>query len=617
MLSAPVLFLAVLQGPLQASPENRAADWSVTTLETSQPLDSTGRLGGVAVDQEGFVYVSNFWSKVWKVAPDGEVTLLSQAVRGSSGNAVDQDGNLLQASFADNRILRITPDGTASDFVTEGLNGPVGLTVDSNGNLYVCNCKGNSITKASPSGEAEVLARHPQMNCPNGITVGGDGALYVTNYNNDQVLRITPDGQADVFATIPDGNNAHIVFTRGRFYITKIASNKLYQINQDGSGIKWLAGSGELNLKDGPLREAGLATPNGIAVSADGSTLYFNTLEGKWKGEDPTRIVLRKIRLGDGAPLDKNEGNRPSSAAKHGFERIQIETGPLTFDALAAGAQEGELVLLLHGFPQTSYSFRHQIKALAQAGYRAVAPDQRGYSPGARPSEVAAYAMSQVVSDAVAMADKLGRQQFHLVGHDWGGAVAWVTATRFPDRVTSLTVLSTPHFAALQSALAQPGSEQAKRSSYFEVFGAEGAEDRFLADDAAYLRSVFQSGGLTPQEIQVYVDALGTPEAMRAALNWYSALNLSQSAVSSAAAANPAPPSVPSIQVPTLYVWGSKDSAFARSSAEATRQYVAGPYQFEVLEGMSHWLPEQAAERVNELLLRHVRSHSPSGAQDR
>lgn len=295
-------------------------------------------------------------------------------------------------------------------------------------------------------------------------------------------------------------------------------------------------------------------------------------------------------------------------AAWKDLEPIQISASAMLFDALAAGPEEGELVLLLHGFPQTSYSLRHQVRALGEAGYRAVAPDQRGYSPGARPSQVADYGMFKVVSDAMAMADKLGRDRFHLVGHDWGGAVAWAAATQFPNRIKSLTVLSTPHFAAMQAALAQPDSEQAQRSSYFKVFGAEGAEERFLADDAAFLRSLFQSGGLSPQDVQVYVEALGTPEAMRAALNWYSALNLSQSPGPSSSGQSA--PSVPPVRVPTLYIFGSQDGAFSRDTAEATRDYVEGPYQFEVLEGISHWVPEQAAKQVNELLLKHIQRNS-------
>src|SRR3954470_2514177 len=115
------------------------------------------------------------------------------------------------------------------------------------------------------------------------------------------------------------------------------------------------------------------------------------------------------------------------------MDRIEIPVGDFTFDALAAGPDGGELVLLLHGFPQTSRSWRHQIPALAEAGYRAIAPDQRGYSPRARPAEVEAYRVDHLVADVLAIADWMGGHRFHLVGHDWGAAVAWQVAGRYPD----------------------------------------------------------------------------------------------------------------------------------------------------------------------------------------
>ncbi len=282
-------------------------------------------------------------------------------------------------------------------------------------------------------------------------------------------------------------------------------------------------------------------------------------------------------------------------------EHIEIRVGDLVFDARAAGPADGPLVLLLHGFPQTSFSYRHQIATLAEAGFRAVAPDQRGYSPGARPDGVAAYAMTHLVADVVGIADALGARQFHLVGHDWGAAVAWTVATRFPDRVLSLTALSTPHPSALFAARAAPDSEQSRRSAYFAVFSAPGAEQRFLADGAAFLRSLY--GDLDPDAVDEYVRALGTPEAMRAALAWYAA------AFGPNAPPPPPTPGTPvSVTVPTLYVWSDQDRAFAREPADATRDFVSGPYRFEVMEGVDHWVAERVPHRISALILEHVRS---------
>lgn len=287
------------------------------------------------------------------------------------------------------------------------------------------------------------------------------------------------------------------------------------------------------------------------------------------------------------------------------IEHIQIDVGDLRFDALAAGPESGDLVLLLHGFPQTGHSFRAQISALAEAGYRAVAPDQRGYSPGARPTQVADYAMGNMVGDAVGMVDALGYERFHLVGHDWGGAVAWSVATGYPDRVRSLTVLSTPHLSALGAGLSDPDSDQARRSSYFDVFAAAGSEEIFLADDKAFFRNIFAGVEIPETDLNVYLERLGTPSAMRAALNWYSAMVAGRSGATGGATP---PPPLPPIRVPTLYVWGSEDMAFARETAEATREFVAGPYTFHALEGHGHWLLEEAAETVTRLILEHLSS---------
>lgn len=324
-----------------------------------------------------------------------------------------------------------------------------------------------------------------------------------------------------------------------------------------------------------------------------------------------------------------SHATRPEGSQMH-LEQFRVRVGELEFDAWAAGPDAGDLVILLHGFPQTGYSYRHQLEALAAHGYRAIAPDQRGYSPGARPTGVEPYAIGHLVEDVVGIVRALGRSRFHLVGHDWGGAVAWVTATRHPDMVETLTVLSTPHFAAFQKFLADPESEQARRSSYFQDFAAPGAEDRFLANDKAFFRSLFRGLDVPESDLQVYLDRLGTPAAMRAALNWYSAAlrplpgpaaagapesptDVEREAGAGAkadregGAAAPGARSGPtSIQVPTLYVWGTEDIAFSREAAELTREYVAAPYRFVALDGQGHWLAESAAEAVTSLLLEHL-----------
>jgi pimeloyl-ACP methyl ester carboxylesterase len=276
------------------------------------------------------------------------------------------------------------------------------------------------------------------------------------------------------------------------------------------------------------------------------------------------------------------------------LERVEIPVGQFVFDARAAGPHEGELVLLLHGFPQTSWEWRSQLEALANAGYRAVAPDQRGYSSGARPEGVEHYRGDHLVADVLAMADWLAAHRFHLVGHDWGAAVAWQVAGRYPDRLRTLTIVSVPHPASFTKALADEKSDQRQRSSYIELFRQEGkAEEVLLEDGGGRLRQMLVGSGV-PGDVDEYVDKMKEPGALTAALNWYRAMDLGLVE------------GLGPIVTPTLFVWSTNDMALGREAAEDTANHVKGPYRFEVLEGVSHWIPEAAADDLNRLLLEHL-----------
>jgi pimeloyl-ACP methyl ester carboxylesterase len=252
-------------------------------------------------------------------------------------------------------------------------------------------------------------------------------------------------------------------------------------------------------------------------------------------------------------------------------------------------------VLLLHGFPQTSWSWRHQLQALGDAGYRAVAPDQRGYSPGARPEEVERYAIPALVGDVIAIADELGAHRFHLVGHDWGAAVAWQVAGRHPDRLKTLTILSVPHPAAFGRALqGEGGADQSSRSSYIDVFRSDDAAAMFTQNGGEGLRNMFAMTGLT-EDIDPYVDTLMQPGAMQAALNWYKAATLTDAG------------ELGPITIPTLFVWSTEDPALGPDAARWTAEYVEGPYRFEVFEGVGHWIAESEPEKLTGLLLEQLR----------
>jgi pimeloyl-ACP methyl ester carboxylesterase len=229
---------------------------------------------------------------------------------------------------------------------------------------------------------------------------------------------------------------------------------------------------------------------------------------------------------------------------------------------------------------------------LAEAGYRAVAPDQRGYSPRARPEGAEHYQVRHLV----AVADWIGGHQVHLVGHDWGAAVAWQVAARYPQRLRTLTALSVPHPLALTRALGgEAGGDQAERSSYIDTFRTEGSEHVLAAGGGAGLRHLLVESGLSEDEAAPYVEALGDPAALRAALSWYRAMDSSLL------------DDLGPVTTPTLFVWSTDDRSISREAAELTAEHVAGPYRFEVLDGVTHWIPEQAPQALAQMLLNHLR----------
>ena len=281
------------------------------------------------------------------------------------------------------------------------------------------------------------------------------------------------------------------------------------------------------------------------------------------------------------------------------LEKITIQPA-LAFDALVAGEPGAPLVLLLHGFAESMQCWRAQVKAVAAAGYRAIAPSQRGYSPGARPdtTDTANYHIDRLMDDAMAIvaASGYGDRRFHLVGHDWGGSIAWALADRFPARLASLTVLSRPHPNAFNRALQMPDGEQAKRSRHHRWFLEPDAADIVLADGAKWLRERLTAAGVAADAIAEHLAVLGNKAAMEAALAWYRARGAIRS---------PLGP----IRVPTLYIWGDADDTVGRTAAEGTVDFVAAPYRFVVLPGVGHFAADQAPGRVCELLLRHIASY--------
>jgi pimeloyl-ACP methyl ester carboxylesterase len=268
---------------------------------------------------------------------------------------------------------------------------------------------------------------------------------------------------------------------------------------------------------------------------------------------------------------------------------VPVTVGDLTFDVRTVGPQDGPVVILLHGFPQTSLTWNQVAPRLAEAGLRVIAFDQRGYSPGARPEGVGAYATDLLADDVIGIADALGIDRFHLVGHDWGSAVAWVVAARHAERVRTLTAVSVPHLTAYNAAM-RDDPDQRERGSYISLLRQEGkAEDLLLADGARRLTAMF--GEAVPVALVVrYVAHLADPGALTAALNWYRAMTAELGDTART-------------QVPTTFVWGALDQAIGRVPAEACGDFVDADYRFVELDDIGHWVPEQAPEALTEAIL--------------
>jgi pimeloyl-ACP methyl ester carboxylesterase len=278
------------------------------------------------------------------------------------------------------------------------------------------------------------------------------------------------------------------------------------------------------------------------------------------------------------------------------METLELKANGFVFNALADGPAEGPLVMLLHGFPQTSWSWRHVIVPLAAAGHRVLAPDQRGYSPGARPEGVSSYRMPCLVGDVVGMLDVLGADKADVVGHDWGAAVAWQLADRHADRVRTLTTVSVPHPLAFVEAL-RTDDDQRQRSQYMRLFQVEGkAEEVLLREGEGGLRTFF-GGAEASADVERYLSLMREPGVLTACLNWYRAQDLEDIK------------DMGPTTVPTLYVWSDNDLALGPVAAHATASHVSAPYRFEVLPGVSHWVPEEAPGQLSTWLLEHLAAH--------
>ena len=250
----------------------------------------------------------------------------------------------------------------------------------------------------------------------------------------------------------------------------------------------------------------------------------------------------------------------------------------------------GPCVLLLHGFPDSARLWRNQVSALVAEGYRVIAPDLRGYGKSSMPEDVDDYSVINTTEDIRQLFEKLDIEKAHVVGHDQGAAAAWALASFYKPMVTSLVALSVGHPAAFAKA----GIRQAAKSWYMLMFQAKGVSEKLLsANNFKLLRTALRK----EKDVDRYIEDLSRPGRLTAALNWYRA-NVPPSSILTVSGMD-----WPKVDVPVMGVYSSKDPALTEQQLVGSGQYVDGPWRYERIEDVGHWMQLDATEKLNDLLL--------------
>ena len=275
---------------------------------------------------------------------------------------------------------------------------------------------------------------------------------------------------------------------------------------------------------------------------------------------------------------------------------VNKEVNGMTFKCRVAGNPTGEPVILLHGWPETSHMWIGLMEKLSAEGYYCIAPDQRGFSPQARPEKVKDYAIEFLAEDVIGIADAFGIKNFQLVGHDWGSAIGWAVVAFHPERVKSWTAMSVPHLKAFSDAI-RFDKKQKKMSQYMAFFQWRGIPEWFLLKkDRLNLRKTWKKS--SPEELQEYLDVIGNKPALKSTLGYYRAnyklLKKGQKM-----------DNYLEVKTPTLMIWGKKDIAIGRTSVEGTAQYMKGDYQYVELDA-GHWLIQEAFDACYNPIKEHL-----------
>jgi pimeloyl-ACP methyl ester carboxylesterase len=276
-------------------------------------------------------------------------------------------------------------------------------------------------------------------------------------------------------------------------------------------------------------------------------------------------------------------------------ENLSFQNGAVRLHAVSAGPQDGSVVLLLHGFPEFWYGWRRQIELLASAGFRVIAPDQRGYNLSSKPSGVASYALTELVSDVIAIADQLGQEKIFLAGHDWGAAVAWSATLLHPQRIAKLAVLNVPHPSVMRKFLSTR-PRQLLRSWYMFFFQLPWLPEAFFSafnfriGSRALLRSS-RSGTFSAEDLAQYRAAWSQPGALTGMINWYRALFRARVKFPDK-----------TVRVPTRILWGERDAFLLTEMARDSLRYCTNAELF-TFANATHWLQHEEPARVSELLI--------------
>jgi hypothetical protein len=341
-------------------------DAEVTTVAVLTAATNTP--GGIAVDADGNVFSADFGgSNLFKIEPDGSISIFASGFLTPSGNGFDAQGDLYQSNYADQNnqpapdtIDKITPDGTKTTFAS-GLNGPVGIAINSSGVLFVAMCNAQNVTRIGKDGVATTFATSVGFACPNGITFDTKGNLYTCNFNDGGVHKITKDGTVSLLATLPGGGNGHLAYVAGWLYVGDRVGNQIYRVHVKTGVSELVAGTGNVGSQmDGPDLQAEISQPNAVERNLEGSALFIN---GGGNRIRKLTLALPRPKKPTGVKVAALSGTRVRVKWKHGSLNregflVEARNGSSKFEEVAVVGVNKRKTVVKNLDPSTEYIFR-------------------------------------------------------------------------------------------------------------------------------------------------------------------------------------------------------------------------------------------------------------------